>query len=88
MRCIADVSTCDLTGDYSILSRGLLLPAAVTKLGVKRTDFGWLGAGIYFGCVVNNNMFCDCFCDVFYQLSMMIIIINFNIDVLTIAFQF
>lgn len=32
-----------------ILSRGLLLPDAVTKLGVPRTDFGWLGAGIYFG---------------------------------------
>jgi poly [ADP-ribose] polymerase len=32
-----------------ILSRGLLLPAAVTKLGIRRTDFGWLGAGIYFG---------------------------------------
>lgn len=28
-----------------ILSRGLLLPEAVTKLGVRRTDFGWLGAG-------------------------------------------
>ncbi len=32
-----------------ILSRGLLQPAAVTKLGVRRTDFGWLGAGVYFG---------------------------------------
>jgi hypothetical protein len=32
-----------------ILSRGVLLPDAVTKLGIKRTDFGWLGAGIYFG---------------------------------------
>lgn len=32
-----------------ILSRGLLLPKIVTKLGVKRTDAGWLGSGIYFG---------------------------------------
>ena len=32
-----------------ILSRGLLQPAAVTKLGVRRTDFGWLGSGVYFG---------------------------------------
>lgn len=32
-----------------ILSRGLLLPKAVVKLGVKRTDAGWLGSGIYFG---------------------------------------
>ena len=32
-----------------ILSRGLLLPKAVVKLGVKRTDAGWLGNGIYFG---------------------------------------
>merc|ERR1711991_875157 len=32
-----------------ILSRGILLPDAVTKLGIPRTDFGWLGAGIYFG---------------------------------------
>ncbi len=29
-----------------ILNRGILLPDAVTKLGVVRTDFGWLGAGI------------------------------------------
>lgn len=27
-----------------ILSRGLLQPNAVTKLGVRRTDFGWLGS--------------------------------------------
>lgn len=32
-----------------ILSRGLLLPKAVVKLGVHRTDAGWLGNGIYFG---------------------------------------
>lgn len=32
-----------------ILSRGLLLPKIVTKLGVSRTDAGWLGSGIYFG---------------------------------------
>lgn len=32
-----------------ILSRGLMLPKMVTKLGVHRTDQGWLGHGIYFG---------------------------------------
>jgi poly [ADP-ribose] polymerase len=32
-----------------ILSRGLMLPKQVTKLGVSRTDEGWLGHGIYFG---------------------------------------
>jgi len=32
-----------------ILSRGLLLPKLVVTLGVKRTDAGWLGNGIYFG---------------------------------------
>jgi poly [ADP-ribose] polymerase len=32
-----------------ILSRGLLLPKQVVKLGVHRTDQGWLGHGIYFG---------------------------------------
>ncbi|MHA2279916.1 MAG: WGR domain-containing protein [Promethearchaeota archaeon] len=32
-----------------ILSRGILLPKAVIKLGVHRTDAGWLGCGIYFG---------------------------------------
>jgi hypothetical protein len=26
-----------------ILSRGLLLPSAFSALGIKRTDFGWLG---------------------------------------------
>jgi len=32
-----------------ILSRGLLMPKIVVTLGVKRTDGGWLGDGIYFG---------------------------------------
>jgi poly [ADP-ribose] polymerase len=32
-----------------ILSRGLLMPKIVVTLGVKRTDAGWLGSGIYFG---------------------------------------
>jgi predicted DNA-binding WGR domain protein len=32
-----------------ILARGLLLPKIVVTLGVKRTDAGWLGNGIYFG---------------------------------------
>lgn len=32
-----------------ILSRGILLPKSVVKLGVHRTDAGWLGHGIYFG---------------------------------------
>ncbi|MDP2435881.1 MAG: WGR domain-containing protein [archaeon] len=32
-----------------ILSRGCLLPRAVTARGVKRTDAGMLGAGIYYG---------------------------------------
>ena len=32
-----------------ILSRGLLLPKAVVRIGVDRTDEGWLGHGIYFG---------------------------------------
>lgn len=32
-----------------ILSRGLLLPKIVVSLGVRRTDAGWLGNGIYFG---------------------------------------
>lgn len=32
-----------------LLSRGILMPKAVVKLGVKRTDAGWLGSGIYFG---------------------------------------
>lgn len=32
-----------------ILSRGILLPKIVVSMGVKRTDAGWLGNGIYFG---------------------------------------
>ena len=32
-----------------ILSRGILLPKLAVKLGVRRTDAGWLGNGIYFG---------------------------------------
>jgi poly [ADP-ribose] polymerase len=32
-----------------ILSRGILLPKIVVSLGVRRTDAGWLGSGIYFG---------------------------------------
>jgi hypothetical protein len=32
-----------------ILSRGVLPPKRVTTLGVKRTDEGLLGAGMYFG---------------------------------------
>lgn len=32
-----------------ILSRGLMLPKQVIKLGIHRTDEGWLGHGIYFG---------------------------------------
>ena len=32
-----------------ILSRGLMMPKQVVKLGVHRTDGGWLGDGIYFG---------------------------------------
>lgn len=37
-----------------ILSRGLLLPKTVVKLGVNRTDGGWLGDGIYFGSEVST----------------------------------
>lgn len=32
-----------------LLSRGILMPKVVVGLGGKRTNFGWLGAGIYFG---------------------------------------
>lgn len=39
-----------------ILSRGLLLPKIVTKLGVSRTDGGWLGNGIYFGDAICTSM--------------------------------
>lgn len=39
-----------------ILSRGLLLPKIVVSLGVKRTDAGWLGSGIYFGDAVCTTL--------------------------------
>ncbi len=39
-----------------ILSRGLMLPKQVTKLGVTRTDAGWLGHGIYFGDSIDTSM--------------------------------
>lgn len=39
-----------------ILSRGLLLPKVVTKLGVHRTDEGWLGHGIYFGDAICTSL--------------------------------
>ena len=32
-----------------MLSRGILLPKSVVSMGIKRTDAGWLGHGIYFG---------------------------------------
>ncbi|MBY0522114.1 MAG: WGR domain-containing protein [Gemmataceae bacterium] len=32
-----------------LLSRGILLPKIVVSMGVRRTDAGWLGNGIYFG---------------------------------------
>ncbi|MEM8875678.1 MAG: hypothetical protein AAGD32_15640, partial [Planctomycetota bacterium] len=32
-----------------ILSRGILMPKLVAQMGVRRTDAGWLGHGIYFG---------------------------------------
>jgi poly [ADP-ribose] polymerase 2/3/4 len=32
-----------------ILSRGILLPKVAVSMGVRRTDAGWLGNGIYFG---------------------------------------
>jgi poly [ADP-ribose] polymerase len=32
-----------------ILSRGILMPKIVVSMGVKRTDAGWLGNGMYFG---------------------------------------
>lgn len=37
-----------------ILSRGILLPKKVVSLGVRRTDEGWLGHGIYFGDVMST----------------------------------
>jgi len=32
-----------------LLSRGMLMPRSVTSLGGKRTDYGLLGSGLYFG---------------------------------------
>ena len=32
-----------------ILSRGILMPKLAVQMGVRRTDAGWLGHGIYFG---------------------------------------
>jgi len=32
-----------------ILSRGIVLPKIAVSMGVRRTDAGWLGNGIYFG---------------------------------------
>jgi len=39
-----------------ILSRGILLPKTVVKLGVNRTDAGWLGHGIYFGDAIDTSL--------------------------------
>lgn len=39
-----------------ILSRGILLPKTVIKLGVNRTDAGWLGHGIYFGDAIDTSL--------------------------------
>jgi len=42
-----------------LLSRGILMPQAVTAMGVPRTDFGWLGKGIYFGdCFETSGQYC------------------------------
>jgi len=40
-----------------ILSRGILLPKIVVSMGVKRTDAGWLGNGIYFGDAACTSVF-------------------------------
>lgn len=40
-----------------ILSRGILLPKTVVTLGIKRTDAGWLGSGIYFGDVMKTSYY-------------------------------
>ena len=37
------------TSVFGILSRGLLMPKHIEGLGVKRTDVGMLGYGLYFG---------------------------------------
>ena len=42
---------CNFVG---LISRGLMMPDAVTAMGIPRTDFGWLGAGIYFGDCFNT----------------------------------
>lgn len=38
-----------LSNWVGILSRGILMPKLVVQMGVRRTDAGWLGHGIYFG---------------------------------------
>ena len=38
-----------LSNWVGLLSRGILMPKLVVQMGVKRTDAGWLGHGIYFG---------------------------------------
>lgn len=45
----------DVSNWVGILSRGILLPKVVVKLGVHRTDSGWLGHGIYFGDDINTS---------------------------------
>jgi poly [ADP-ribose] polymerase len=43
-----------------LLSRGILMPQAVTAMGIPRTDFGWLGKGIYFGdCFETSGQYCE-----------------------------
>eukprot|EP00026_Physarum_polycephalum_P000150 Phypoly_transcript_00150.p1 GENE.Phypoly_transcript_00150~~Phypoly_transcript_00150.p1 ORF type:complete len:1663 (-),score=347.22 Phypoly_transcript_00150:165-5153(-) len=37
-----------ITNAVGVLSRGILPPKTLVGVGGKRTDFGWLGAGIYF----------------------------------------
>jgi poly [ADP-ribose] polymerase len=39
-----------------ILSRGLLLPKIAVSMGVRRTDAGWLGNGIYFGDATSTSL--------------------------------
>jgi poly [ADP-ribose] polymerase len=38
-----------LSNWVGLLSRGILMPKLVGQFGVRRTDAGWLGHGIYFG---------------------------------------
>ena len=38
-----------LSNWVGLLSRGILMPKLVVQMGVRRTDAGWLGHGIYFG---------------------------------------